>query len=300
MIPVALFAYSRPFHLNKTLDCLKANKISLIYSFSDGPRCSEDVPRVQSVREILRSVDWCDIRIIERKQNLGLGTSIRTGVTDVLKDHEAVIVFEDDLICVDGAYAYLVEALMYYQDDDEVMSVTGWTHPRVIPPGVDGQPYFDGRAESLAWGTWARSWEGMHVDAMTLVKKCKAQGIDVNKYGFDLLRMARKELLLNIWAVRFLYLHILKGGLCLRPPWSMVEHIGGGPGATNVVSSESWAWENPVLKSCPAIPTIWPRPIENPHCSELWKRAEPQYPVGTRIFQKLKRLSRKYLMGSIN
>src|SRR5471032_3112890 len=102
MIPVALFAYSRPEHLVRTLACLRANKVPLIYAFSDGPKTPELRAKVDEVRQILRAIDWCDVSIIERDENLGLGRSIRTGVADVLTRHESVLVFEDDLVCVDG------------------------------------------------------------------------------------------------------------------------------------------------------------------------------------------------------
>jgi hypothetical protein len=105
------------------------------------------------------------------------------------------------------------------------MSVTGWTHPLVTPGVVADQPYFDGRAECLVWGTWARAWQGMEIDANTLMQQCKDQGSDIYICGADLVDMAIAERKQNIWAVRFLYLHILKKGFCMRPPgarWSIL------------------------------------------------------------------------------
>ena len=66
--------------------------------------------------------------------NLGLGKSIISGVTEVFDKHQSAIIFEDDLVCVSGAYQYLVAALSEYADDTKMMSVTGWTHPKVTPP----------------------------------------------------------------------------------------------------------------------------------------------------------------------
>ena len=121
------------------------------------------------------------------------------------------------------------------------------------------------------WGTWARSWSGMQEDAWTLLlNKCRARGIDVYRYGADLPGMAKTELTRNIWAVRFLYLHILHGGLCLRPPWSMVEHEGFDAAATNAGTESSI--KNPPLRPSPPIPAEWPEPVENPACSGLHRR----------------------------
>ena len=266
-IPIILFAYSRPDHLGQTLACLRENKVPLIYAFSDGPRTPEQEAAVAKVREMLRAIDWCEVVLCERETNLGLGRSIRTGVSSTLSKHEAVIVVEDDLVFVPGTYEYVCAALEHYRDDPRVMSVTGWTHPLITPSDVTDQPYFDGRAECLVWGTWPRAWQGMQEDAKTLMQKCQAQGIDVYRYGADLPRMAEVELKTNIWAVRFLYWHVLNRGLCLRPPWSMVEHIGFDAAGTNA-TQESW-FKNPPLMPSPRIPAEWPEPRENPECSRL-------------------------------
>lgn len=269
-IPIILFTYSRPDTLTQTLQCLKQNNVPLIYAFSDGPKTPDVAPLVAKVRGILHSIDWCEIIICERETNLGLGKSILTGVTEVLQKHDYAIIFEDDLICVPGTYDYLCSALEHYKNDKKVMSVTGWTHPLVTPPDVIDQPYFDGRAECWVWGTWARAWQGMlDYDALSLIQKCEEKGIDAYKYGFDLVDMAHIELKRNIWAVRFLYWHMYNQGLCLRPPWSMVEHIGFNEDATNNKSQESWLI-NPPLRSVPIIPQIWPISIESPDCSDLW------------------------------
>jgi hypothetical protein len=270
MIPIILYAYARPDHLRRTLACLRENQVPLIYAFSDGPRTPDKAPLVAQVREILRSIDWCQVILCERQENWGLGRAIMAGVTEVLSKHEMCIVFEDDLICVPGTYQYLTAALRHYKVNPRVMSVTGWTHPLITPGDVTVLPYFDGRAECLVWGTWSRAWHGMEIDAKTLMEQCKDQGIDIYRYGADLVGMAKAELHQNIWAVRLLYLHILKKGLCLRPPWSMVEHIGFDANATNA-RNESWI-KNPPLKPCPPIPAQWPESVENPACGRLHQK----------------------------
>jgi putative methyltransferase (TIGR04325 family) len=271
VIPVALFAYNRPQHLIRTLECLRSDQVPLIYAFSDAPRSPAAAAVVSEVRSLLGAVDWCELVLCERTENLGLGRSIRAGVTSVLEEQGAVIVFEDDLVCVPGTYKYLCAALDHYQDDAKVMSVTGWTHPAVIPADVSVQPYFDGRAESWVWGTWARAWRGMECSALELIKECKARRIDIYRYGADLPDMAQVELNTNIWAVRWLYLHMLRGGLCMRPPHSLVEHIGFDPFATN--ASDGSQWKNPPLLPCASLPAVWPDASENQECPALWQRA---------------------------
>jgi len=103
--------------------------------------------------------------------------------------------------------------------------------------------------------------------ALPLMRRCEEQEVDIYRYGTDLPEMARTELKRNIWAARFLYWRIFHQGLCLRPPWSMVEHIGYGADATNT-QSEGW-FTNPPFKSCPSIPEQWPESFEDLECSLL-------------------------------
>lgn len=269
-VPVALFAYARTDTLEQTLGCLRENRIPLLYAFSDGPRSPEQHGAVERVRGILRAVDWTEVRLVERPRNLGLGLSIRSGVEEVLAAHDSLVVFEDDLRCIPGTYDYLCAALERYRDEPAVMSVTGFTHPRVTPAGVDG-PYFDGRAECWVWGTWRRAWPGMDRDALTLMAEAAARGIDPRRYGDDLVEMARAEKARNLWAVRWSYLHMVRRGLCLRPPRSLVEHVGIDPLATNAGTDGTWAV--PRLGPLPAEPVRWPEPVEHPDCARLWRKA---------------------------
>lgn len=286
-IPIVLFAYARPDHLRQTLDCLRQNRVPLIYAFSDGQASPDKTRAVAQVREMLRAIDWCEVVLCERETNLGLGRSILTGVSSVLSEHEAAIVVEDDLVCVPGTYDYLCAALEHYRDHPRVMSVAGWTHPLVTPSDVTDQPYFDGRANCWVWGTWRRAWQGMQEDARALMQKCQAEGIDVYRYGADLPAMAEEELRMNIWAVRFLYWHILNRSLCLYPPWSMVEHIGFDGQATNASDGSKWA--NAPLMSCPRLPEQWPEPEEQVECPGLWQQAFGTQPTRHGCFHRFAR-----------
>jgi len=272
IVPVLVTAYNRPDYLLSLLDCLKADKIPLLYIYSDGPKSPEQNEPVIEVRNICKQIDWCEVNLIERDVNLGLGPSVRAAVTEVLTQHESVIVFEDDLICVPGTYNYLVAALSEYRKYENVMSVTAWTHPNIIPEDIVEQPYFDGKGECWAWATWKESWIGMDTHPIDMMLKCIAKGIDIKKYGSDLPKLAHQTIEKNTWAIGWWYLHFLKGGLCMRPPYSMAEHIGWDSRGTTALE-EMKVWSNPPLKPSPKIPDIWPEPIEHPECLILWKKS---------------------------
>jgi len=244
----------------------------LLYVYADGVKGLADEAAIRETRAILREIEWCEVRLIERAENLGLGRNILAGVTEVAAKHEMFIVWEDDLICVPGTYEWLCSALRHYVDDQQVMSVSAWNHPRVIPKNIGNAPYFDGRAECWVWGAYARSWSGMEQTALAKMKAAMEAGVSSHAYGFDLPEMARIEEERNIWAVRWLYHHMQNGGLCLRPPWSMVEHIGFDSAATNAATEDGWG--NPPLRDAPN-PELWPRLGEHPDCRGLWRKAYP-------------------------
>lgn len=273
VIPVALFAYARIDHLARTLASLRENRVPRLEIFADGAKGSADAGRVTAVRTMLRAIDWCEVRLVERSENLGLGRNILAGVGEVASKYEAFTVWEDDLVCVPGTYDWMCAALRHYSDDSRVMSVTGWTHPRVTPPDVN-QPYFDGRAESWSWGAWSRSWCGMNEQtAREKLAAVQKSGMAANYYGADLPIMAREETRKNFWAVRWVYHLLLHHGLCLRPSQSMVEHIGFESTATNAAFATRWA--NLPLRDMSGIPSKWPEAREHPDCARLWRAANP-------------------------
>jgi hypothetical protein len=285
-IPVVLFAYARPAHTARVLACLRENRVPKLYVFADGSKGPADAELVVETKALLRTIDWCEVRITERPENLGLGRNVLAGVTEIAAQYEAFIVWEDDLICVPGTYAWLCAALRHYAYDERVMSVTAWTHPRVTPADVGEQPYFDARAECWVWGAWARSWRGMNAEtALEKMAALKRSGLKPSAYGSDLPAMAYQETTRNLWAVRWLYHHLQHAALCLRPPRSMVEHIGFDLSATNAPEPNGWA--NPPLQTLAVPQTQWPASIENSRCRRLWSDANPPIAMSRRILKML-------------
>lgn len=272
VVPVALFAYDRVDLLARTLEGLRANAVPLIHAFSDGPRDAAATERVDAVRRLLRSVDWTEVVLTERSENQGLGRSIVSGTSEVFARHAHAIVCEDDLVVAPGAYAYLCAALAHYEAEPRVMSVSGWTHPLVTPAGIGDSPFFSARVNTYFWGAWARSWKGMDEGtALDRLDRCRERGEDTARYGRDLLDMAALEGTRNLWAVRWIAQHLANGGLSLCPPWTMVDHMGIDPRATNAAFLPTW--DQRIERPAPGVPERWPEPVEHPGIGALWRRA---------------------------
>jgi len=100
--PIALFVYSRPDHTHRTIEALKCNPeaaISDLIVFSDAARTLHQESAVAHVRDYVAQIEgFRTLTIHHRPHNFGLAKSIIEGVTEVLKNHERVIVMEDDLV----------------------------------------------------------------------------------------------------------------------------------------------------------------------------------------------------------
>lgn len=254
IIPIALFAYKRPDHLEKTLLGLKNNQVPLIYAFSDGARTVEDEPLIDSVRHILHAVNWCDLRIIEQKNNCGLGNSIRSGVSEVLREYDKVIVVEDDIVFRPGAYQYAVAALNHYQNDPKIMSITMWSHPSLVPKSATGG-FFSKRFVCWGWGTYADQWRKYNSSPLDLFHECEKRGLGVLKWGQDLKWQAENAEKRNLWYVGYALTHFLENSLSYLPTETLTVNIGFDGSGENCgkVSVDELMVSQPV-----SLPIEWP------------------------------------------
>lgn len=255
IIPVALFAYSRPVHLTRTLEGLKVNRVPLIYAFCDGPRDDSKVEQVKKVREILHNVDWTTILIAEQESNLGLGTSIRLGVTKVLESFDKVIVIEDDIVMRPGAYDYTCSALNYYEKDERIMTVSMWSYPSLNPKN---SPYgfFSERFVCWGWGTYKKYWSYYDKNPDQLYYEAIKQRNDLLLWGKDLKTQALTAEIYNLWYVGYVLCHFIHNKISYLPSETLIINIGRDAQATH---TKSGLQDNLELIEVPVtVPKKWP------------------------------------------
>ncbi len=229
MAPIALFTYNRPEHTRRTLETLAANPEaarSQLIIFSDGPRPGDEA-KVAEVRALLRERAWCgEIRIVESPVNRGLAASIVSGVTDLLREHDRLIVLEDDLALSPGFLTYMNDALALYSEEPRVMSISGWLPEfRATLP----ETFFLRTTTSWGWATWRRAWEQFHPDAAALAARVEPRVKEFNvEGGYDYFRQLRLNAdgKLKTWAVLWYASIFLADGLTLHPNRSLVRNIG--------------------------------------------------------------------------
>lgn len=234
LAPITLFTYNRPWHTRQTVEALKKNQLanqSDLIIFSDAAKNSNSEQSVQAVRDYLKIIDgFKSIKIIERTANWGLAKSIISGVTDVVNEYGKVIVLEDDLVTSPYFLKFMNDALEYYQTNNKVMSITGYSFPNVVHESYEHDVYFFYRCMSWGWATWKNRWHNVDwqvSDALDFFND-SSKVARFNRGGDDLTRMLRLQLKgkINSWAIRWCYHHFKHDAYCTYPKNSLVYNMG--------------------------------------------------------------------------
>lgn len=245
LAPIALFVYNRPAHTRQAVDALLANPQAAsteLHVFSDGPRTAEAAPRIQEVREYLKTiVGFAKVTVHERDRNLGLATSVIDGVTRVCRAAGRVIVVEDDLLVAPHFLDYMNSALERYRDQAEVMQVSGYMFPNDVAAEADA--FFMPFTTSWGWATWERAWQHFDpamkgFDALAEDRQLRDKFNLGGAYDyFDMLERQRGGSI-DSWAIRWYLTVFMRDGLTLYPARTLVRNIGFDGSGTHCVDAD--------------------------------------------------------------
>jgi Glycosyl transferase family 2 len=247
MAPVAVFAYKRADHLRRMIASLAANaeaSATDLYCFCDGPRRSEDAAACGEVRDFLAGVGgFRSIRIVLREHNFGLARNIIDGVGQVLREHERVVVVEDDLLLSPYFLRYMNAGLETYAEDALVASIHGYCYP---VRGTLAETFFLKGADCWGWATWRRAWAGFRAEGQPMLDELLARGLST-EFDFDdtypFTRMLRDQIAgrNDSWAIRWNASCFLAGMLTLYPGRSLVHNTGNDASGTHSQASDDFA-----------------------------------------------------------
>lgn len=232
LAPIALFVYNRPDHTRRTLAYLQKNLLveeSRLFIFSDGPKTAADKDKVEEVRALAKELTgFKSVKLIARKENMGLANSIISGVTQLVNEFGKVIVFEDDLLSSPYTLQYFNESLVKYANDEEVMHIGAYMFglaDKTLP-----ETFFYRIATSWGWATWAHAWKNFEPDIDKLMGQFDKP--KMHRFSIEGTMNFWKQMLEfkagknNSWAIRWYASIFLKSGLSLNPSRSLVHNIG--------------------------------------------------------------------------
>ena len=244
--PIVLFVYNRPEHTKRTVESLLKNTLagkSALFIFSDGAKNDRDEQKVKAVRDYIKAVKgFSKIEIVLREKNFGLANSVISGITEVFKQNDRVIVLEDDIITSPSFLTFMNKALAFYQEDKSIYSISGYPYPIKIPSTYKKDVFISFRASSWGWGTWKDRWQKVDweiTDFKNFVSDIKSQRLFDNG-GQDLTPMLKAQMKGNIdsWAIRWSYSHFKNKAYCLYPIVPLCKNIGTDRSGTHSSSSK--------------------------------------------------------------
>ena len=245
LTPICLFTYNRLSETRKTIDALQNNflaKQSDLYIYSDGGKNDEDIQKILKLREYLHSISgFKSINIFESMNNKGLANSVIAGVSNVLENHDKIIVLEDDLVSSPNFLDFLNQSLEFYKNDNNIFSISGYTLNLPSLPGKKDY-YFGYRASSWGWGIWSDRWDEIdwNVSDYDNFKNDKKAIKKFKRGGSDLPRMLKNQITgkIDSWAIRFCYHQYKHNLLTVFPVTSKLISIGFSAEATNTIGTK--------------------------------------------------------------
>ncbi|WP_062344982.1 glycosyltransferase [Novosphingobium sp. CCH12-A3] len=265
LAPVALFAYNRPSHLERTLRSLLACEgadLTAITVFIDGPKSASSAAVTEEVRRVALDALGARADIRVQASNQGLSNSIIAGVGALLAEHGTAIVVEDDLTLAPQFLEFMNAALQRYRTNENVFQVSG--HMFDVPEFADrSEAMFLPFTTTWGWATWDRAWKAFDATAAGWIRlredKLLRRRFDLNGvYPYTWLMERQQRGQSDSWGIRWYWSVFKRNGVSLFPPVSMVRNNGqdgSGTHGKGVVAKFNLETERSILES-PVLPDL--------------------------------------------
>ena len=130
---IAVFCYKRAAKLRRCIEALLQNpeccNMEIVF-FSDGPKGEADKEGVLATRDYISQLTgFKKIHTQFREQNLSTGPNFQQGLQWLSHHYQRFIVIEDDLVVAPNYLKYMLDALDFYQAQENVFSISGFTFP---------------------------------------------------------------------------------------------------------------------------------------------------------------------------
>jgi len=238
---IAVFCYKRPEKLRVSMEALLKNPecsdLEIIF-FCDGPKGERDREGVMATREYIRSLTgFKKIHHQFREKNLSTGPNFQQGITYLYSNYERFIVVEDDLVVTPNYLRYLIDALEFYKDRQDVFCVTGFCFP-IDKGNYEYDTLVHTRFCSYGWGSWSNRVSSVIFDSKglsTLMEETPGFAAKLNAEGLDLQRMLKRQIdgRISTWDIQ-MQVHVATNSKkVIYPVISKTHNIGFDEESTN-------------------------------------------------------------------
>lgn len=242
--PVVVFVYNRPEQTKRILEALNCNILSdktKIFIFSDAAKDDTEKGNVKQVRQYIQyfkeNNSFQEVEIVLAETNLGLQTSLINGITKIVNEYGKVIVVEDDILTSKDFLSFMNKALMYYQDDNRVWSVSGYTPSLRSLKRLQTDVYCSIRGNCWGWATWSNRWNKIDWEISDyeefIVNKNEKKRFNEGGKDMTALLKLQKSGSISSWAIRWNYQQYKEQMISIFPKFSKVQNIGFDGSGTN-------------------------------------------------------------------
>lgn len=242
--PIILFCYQRVDTIRLSIDSLlqcTESKFSDLIIISDGPADDSVKENVERVRKFIRQISgFKSIEIIERSLNLGVDNNIIDGLREISHRFCKFIVLEDDIVVKKNCLAYFNIALEFYQDNEQIISISGFSYLKKIDKKFEYDVYFTGRHNPWGWASWSNRIRDVdwRIDNKNFFLKSSTLQKQFNQWGSDMTSMYIKTIKgkIRAWDIRLDFHIFNKSGYVCYPVESLTCNIGfGRADSTNTI-----------------------------------------------------------------
>ena len=265
--PVLFLVFNRPTTTQQVFNAIRKAKPKKLYVAADGPRANKlgEEELCIKTREIINQIDWpCEVKTLFRKENLGCGKAVSSGITWFFENEEQGIILEDDCLPDPTFFSYCETLLEKYKNEEQVMMISGvnYISSKVT---LKESYYFSKYFHIWGWASWRRAWEKYDFNMDKWPEFKSKRGLN-EIYGtfwerffiektFDV-GFAKK---LSTWDIQWFFSCAKTGGYSIYPAVNLITNIGFGEGSTHTVDTNSSLSEMK-LGSMPII--VHPKSIE--------------------------------------
>jgi len=240
-VPVVFIVYKRLETSIQVLDVISKIKPTKLYVIADGPRCSEEKLKCQSVRDFVENkINWnCDLKKVYSNTNLGCAKRVQTGLDYVFENEQMAIILEDDTLPDPSFFNFCEELLNRYKNDHRVAHISG-CNLHSCPENNNESYCFSSIVNIWGWATWKRAWNNYNIYMPSWENDDKKSLISYwcphRKFFNEIRKMF--DLHCNnkdpwTWDTQWVYACWKMSGLSIVPFKNLVSNIGIGPDASN-------------------------------------------------------------------
>lgn len=252
--PVVVTVYNRLHTFRKCIESLTKNDLAQftdLFVISDAPFVPEHTQDIENVREYAKQISgFKNVHLIFRKLNLGSHLSGYYGICQALKENDAFIFLEDDIVVAQNFLQYMNEGLKYYMNDPRVYSICGFCLPFTFPTNYECDIWFSPINSPWGYATWKNKWEVVDYSKIDRYSKLKTDN-ELKRFlaiGFYIKGILQADSLGEIEAGDLrVYYHMFQHNMCSVFPVKSKTQNWGFDGTGEHCGNKNVWWAKPEL-----------------------------------------------------